>query len=173
MFHPITDGALHPKGWRCNMHVCGQYEARQLGLACGVTHMVSIKSMNLRLLSLEGLPASRHLVLNFDDVCDANDRAAPTAKHVQSVCGFVDSLQTEDGLIVHCAQGISRSTAMALGILACYLPPGEAGAALHRLRPMAEPNHVLVRLWDAHLGSEGALIGVARRFPCRNWTSAA
>jgi len=59
-----------------------------------------------------------------------------------------------DGWTIHCWAGVSRSAAVALGLL--YLIHGDearAAAELRRLRPIALPNRGLLRHFDALLGS--------------------
>ena len=170
MFEPLADGTQHPTGWQARLHVCGQYESRQLGLGCGVTHLVTIKSKASKAFHLSGIPDGQHLILEFDDTVDANHPHAPPPEHVEEVCAWVDTLPAESRLIVHCLQGINRSTAVVLGILSRYLPPDRAAETLHRIRPWASPNALLVQQWDAALGHKGELQRVASLFPCKVWT---
>ena len=63
-------------------------------------------------------------------------------------------------LLIHCQVGVSRSTAIALAILADRLGPGQEGEALQallRLRPQAIPNLLVVSLADDLLARNGAL----------------
>lgn len=169
MFEPLADGTKHPNGWQARMHVCGQYESRQLGLACGVTHLVTIKSKASRPFHLQGIPEGQHLLMEFDDTVDATQLNAPQPEHVGQVCAWVDALPAESRLIVHCLQGINRSTAVVLGILSRYLPPDHAAATLHLIRPWANPNRLMVEQWDKALGHNGELQRVAALFPCKVW----
>lgn len=171
MFEPLSDGTKHPNGWRARLHVCGQYESRQLGLTCGVTHLVTIKSQSSKPFYLQGMPEGQHLLMEFEDTVDAAQLHAPPPEHVGKVCAWVDELPAEGKLIIHCLQGISRSTAVALGILSRYLPPEEAAEALHRVRPWADPNRLIVEQWDNALDHKGELQLVAALFPCKVWTS--
>ena len=64
-------------------------------------------------------------------------------------------------ILIHCEAGISRSTATALIMYACWLGPGREREAMERVRkqrPTAVPNRRMVRLADALLGREGRLI---------------
>lgn len=169
MFEPLTDGSGHPNGWPARLHVCGQYEARQLGTECGLTHLLSVNATAIKLRSITGLPEGCHLALVFDDTLDPANPAAPPPSHVQAVCQWIDTLESESRLMIHCLQGISRSTAIALGLLSRYLPPHKAAAALHGVRPWADPNRLITAQWDKALGLEGELIDAARPFPCKVW----
>lgn len=169
MFAPLTDGGLHPHAWTCAIRVCSAYEARQHGQAWGTTHLLSIRQPAIKLRTMQGIPEDRHLALLFDDVEDEDEGRAPTPEHVAAVCAWTDGLPADARLLIHCMQGVHRSAAIGLGLLARYLTPERAGAVLHGLRPVAEPNKLMVSQWDAALGHDGALNRIARRFPCRTW----
>ena len=67
---------------------------------------------------------------------------------------FEETRKGTDGWTVHCWQGLSRSPAVALGLL--YLILGDEAAAaveLRRIRPEARPLQRVVALFDAVLGS--------------------
>lgn len=172
MFEPLTDGDQHPHRWRCSIGISGAYEARQHGPGWGVSHLLSIHRDASMLRTMDGIPPERHLVLTFDDTADTAHPLAPRPEHVGAVCAWIDGLPEDARLLIQCQQGLSRSTAIGLGVLARYRPPEDAGALLHRLRPVAIPNALIVRQWDRTLGLKGALSRVAKRFPCRTWRSA-
>lgn len=68
-------------------------------------------------------------------------------------------------LLIHCEQGVSRSTASALIVLATLLGPGKEDAAIAevlRLRPIAQPNSYWVTLADGFLDRGGRLIMAVR-----------
>ncbi|RVM42125.1 phosphatase, partial [Sinorhizobium meliloti] len=72
-------------------------------------------------------------------------------------------------LLIPGLRGIGRSTALTLGVLARYMGPEEAAAALHALRPEAKPNRHVLGLFDAALGLKGKLAKQALRFPAKVW----
>ena len=168
MLEPLFEQPKHGAGWPSRLAVCGQYEARRDFSQLGVTHLISIKgpSMAYRGPAIE--PA-RHLLLQFDDTHDRQHFAAPQMSDVEAVKAFVSALPQDACLMIHCLQGVSRSTAMALGLLAQEAPPFRACALLHRLRPQAMPNRLLVKYWDQTLGLDGELEYYAGLFPCRSW----
>lgn len=170
MIAPLLDDAapLHPRGWPMRMTICGAYEMRQGFVSWEVSHIISIQQAALPYRGAD-LSEEVHLLLDFDDVTDPSRLGAPTLAHLASAMSFVDSLPAEAVLVVHCAQGVSRSTALALGLLAREVPPARAAALLHGLRPFACPNPLLVRLWDDLLGFDGALIDAASPFPTLVW----
>ncbi len=141
----------HPNGWPLCLAVCGQYEARQwfehdAGDACRQHPKEG------RAFHPPRSPPERHLVLSFEDTHDAAHPDAPRIDHIEATIAFVDALPADARLLVHCLQGLSRSTGLVLGLLAREVSPWRAGYLLHRLRPVATPNMLLVRLWDERLG---------------------
>ncbi|NUB11255.1 hypothetical protein GAY28_00215 [Azospirillum brasilense] len=107
------------------------------------------------------------LVMQFDDI--GIDRygpySGPTMQHVTAALDFARAARDRepDGtLVVHCLHGRSRSTAIALAILADQHGPGretEAVAALLRQDEDSRmhPNPLLVSLADAAMLRTGAL----------------
>lgn len=149
------------------MVICGAYEARQGFVAWEGTHILSIDDREGR--GSHSPASDRRLVLHFGDVVDSARLDAPEAAHLETAMAFVDALPAEAVLVVQCLPGVSRSTALALGLLAREVSPERAGYLLHSLRPFACPNLLLVRLWDDLLGLGGELIGVAEAFPTVFW----
>jgi predicted protein tyrosine phosphatase len=81
-------------------------------------------------------------------------KRVPEPRDVKGVIEFFRLTATEaTGYTLHCWQGVSRSPAVALGLL--YLLTGseeEAAFHLKRIRPDARPHHNLVRFFDEQLG---------------------
>jgi predicted protein tyrosine phosphatase len=92
-------------------------------------------------------------------------RRIPRRSDVRRVIRFFRRTRAEaDGYTLHCWGGVSRSPAMALGIL--YLITGseqEAGAILNRIRPDAGPHQGILRHFDDLLGSRLAVVGAKIR----------
>jgi predicted protein tyrosine phosphatase len=96
----------------------------------------------------------------FDDVVFADDVNAPTSAQVQQVLRFASTL---DGpVLVHCQYGQSRSTAVALGILAARgEDPTEAYRRLEQEHPYQRPftpNVLVLSLFDHALHLDGELV---------------
>jgi predicted protein tyrosine phosphatase len=78
------------------------------------------------------------------------------AKELQSVSGRV---------LIHCEAGVSRSSAAALIMYACWLGPGQEDEAMMRVlvqRPIAIPNGRMVKLADRLLDRKGRLVAALR-----------
>ena len=165
----LGSNPVHPNGWPVRLIVSSQTEARHNRAHWAPTHLVSIRAPATRLLSMIDLPPERHLELYFGDATDpdAPDAAPPEA--VESTFAFIDGLPKDAQLLIHCLRGIGRSTALTLGILARYMEPEKAAAALHALRPEAKPNRHVLGLCDATLGLKGKLAKQALRFPTKVW----
>jgi predicted protein tyrosine phosphatase len=109
------------------------------------------------------------LDLRFHDIIDPQPgmRLAGPAD-IDALLAFGADLSAETGahLLVHCHQGVSRSTAAMTLILAQARPDQPAEAALAevaRIRRRAWPNLRIIELGDARLGRGGALVAAARR----------
>ena len=89
---------------------------------------------------------------------DRLSRTLATLEDIQRILAFTAGLSSDDRLLVHCYAGISRSTAVALGILCQHrLSPRQALAMVRQLRPIASPNSHILTLFDAVLALDEAL----------------
>jgi predicted protein tyrosine phosphatase len=73
--------------------------------------------------------------------------------------------------MLHCVEGKSRSTAIALGIITDRMGPGsedEAVRLLKRIRPMAVCNWLIVQHVDGLLRRGGSLVAAWEREAARN-----
>ena len=97
------------------------------------------------------------LVLCFDDISlPVDDYILPQKKHVEKALEFAEEIG-DGSLIIHCVAGISRSSAIALAVIAKSLGIGkeeEAIKELQILNPYCLPNKLVVRLADEILGHE-------------------
>jgi predicted protein tyrosine phosphatase len=173
LYTPVLDtNPPHPNGWPIRLIVASQTEARHNRALWAPSHLISIRAPGTKLLSMIDLPAERHLQLLFGDVTDPDEAEAARPDAVEQTFAFIDGLPHDAHLLIHCLRGIGRSTAFTLGILARYMEPEEAAAALHGLRPEAKPNRHVTGLCDTMLGLKGRLAKQALRFPAKVWKPA-
>ncbi len=168
----LATNPAHPNGWPIRIIVSSQTETRHNRAVWAPTHLISIRATGSKLLSMIDLPAKNHLELLFGDVTDPDEPDAARAEAIEQTFAFVDQLPEDAHLLVHCLRGIGRSTALTMGILARYMDPEEAAAALHGLRPEAKPNRHVTGLCDTVLGLKGKLAKQALRFPAKVWKPA-
>lgn len=109
--------------------------------------------------------AQRKVRLRIADV--VTDDGA-TVEDVRRIVELAECLRSETGtLLIHCEAGISRSTATALIIHACWLGRGREHEAMQRViaqRPYAIPNRRMVALADSFLGLDGRLLQARDRW---------
>ncbi|MCA1489669.1 phosphatase [Ensifer sp. NBAIM29] len=169
-YRPVLDrNPVHPNGWPVRVIVASQTEARHNRALWAPTHLISIRAPATRLLSMIELPPERHLELHFGDAVDPEAPDAARAEAIEATFAFIDRLPEHAHLLIHCLRGIGRSTALTLGILARYMAPEQAAAALHALRPEAKPNRQVVGLCNTALWLKGRLARQALRFPAKTW----
>jgi len=138
-----------------------------------VTHVLSVVDPDdgPNIPSL-GVPTGRRLVLLCDDVesrLEALQRErmmpgsrciAPTETMVERALAFAKVLPDDARLLIHCGQGISRSTAMAFAIM-CQaspdLPERKVFQKVIELRPQASPNALIVKYADSLLARRGRM----------------
>ena len=105
------------------------------------------------------------LVLCFDDIASPKDEwIMPKERHVRSALEFADELGG-GSLLIHCHAGISRSSGIALAIIAKGLGPGKEKQAfieLEKINPNCDPNALLVWFIDEILERGGALYKMAK-----------
>ena len=118
------------------------------------THIISLFNKTLPYLG------PQHLHLMFDDVyMPIANYITPLIEHVNQVFAFTADLTPQDRVLVHCLAGISRSTAMAIGILiqhgVGYLDAYDQIAAI---RPQLAPNRLIIQYIDEHFALGKGLI---------------
>lgn len=126
------------------------------------TYTISILDTDRDKSSL--IPQSRQgLLLHrcyFDDIVRTSrlGLVLATLEDIQAILNFTQHLTKHDKLLVHCSAGISRSTAVATGILCQHgLTPVKALERVYFIRKNADPNEHIIALMDEALGLKGTL----------------
>ena len=97
-------------------------------------------------------------------VADVVTEFGATKQDIQQIIKLAQELRSKEGrVLVHCEAGVSRSSAAALIMYACWLGPGREREAMRRVltqRPIAMPNPRMVEIADRLLEREGRLSAV-------------
>ena len=97
-------------------------------------------------------------------VADVVTEFGATEQDIQQIIKLAQELRSKEGrVLVHCEAGVSRSSAAALIMYACWLGPGREREAMRRVltqRPIAMPNPRMVEIADRLLEREGRLVAV-------------
>lgn len=124
----------------------------------GITYLVSIGDANDPLP--EGYENAGRKVRWL--IADVVTEEGATEEDVQGIIQLAEELRSESGtLLIHCEAGVSRSTATALIMYACWLGQGREDEAMERViaqRPYAIPNRRMVALADSLLDRDGRLL---------------
>lgn len=147
--------------------VCGYTELPDFA-AHGVTHVVSLwdgyhaDDPKTRLLLETILPAAQVHFGFFNDVFTPfSGDYAPQFGAIREILEFTAQRKSGDYLLVHCAAGVSRSTAIAFAALCQHAGPGlepDCFRALKRIRSSAAPNPLIVEFADSLLRRNGAMV---------------
>ena len=99
-------------------------------------------------------------------VADVITELGATEQDIQQIILLAQELQSVSGrVLIHCEAGVSRSSAAALIMYACWLGPGQEDEAMMRVlvqRPIAIPNGRMVKLADRLLDRKGRLVAALR-----------
>lgn len=125
-----------------------------------VTYLVSIGDPHDELpAGYDNVPHKLRLL-----VSDVVTELGATVEDVRQIIRLAEGLRSGTGrILIHCEAGVSRSSAAALIIYACWLGPGGERDAMRRVlaqRPVAVPNRRIVELADRLLDRGGRLVGV-------------
>lgn len=146
--------------------VCGEEEVPRFHKD-GITDILTCVSPERPVIKPNWPTLRNHLIVRCDDVEEPlPHHTHPTEDHVLQMIAFgQDALQRSQRgnvvrVLVHCAAGISRSTAATLLILAMKYGKGAEATALRhltRIRPQCRPNAAIVEHGDRLLQREGRL----------------
>lgn len=149
------------------MTICGVEELDELDLG-SFTHVISIwdpvwetrDGHEDRFRRKLAETARAHFVF-FDDIpTPVENRFAPAYEQIQEILVFAKPIEPSSSVLIHCWAGISRSTAVAYGILCQMTGPGYEQSCLdhiRKIRPQAIPNSLIVTLAEVALGRGGIM----------------
>lgn len=107
-------------------------------------------------------------------IADVVTQEGATEDDVRQIISLAEQLRSERGtLLIHCEAGVSRSTATALIIYACWLGQGSEDEAMRRViaqRPCAIPNRRMVAIADRLLDLDGRLLEARDRLWTMDYT---
>lgn len=128
-------------------------------------YTISVTEPEVRPVSLSG----RHLNIQFKDRTD-NQISSPKMEHIDAILDFVESMRDCQNLLIHCPDGIGRSTAISIGIMAAFgYSPEEAVIRTCKVRPNMWPNDLIVSLFDQKLKMNGKLITEVNNWKRENY----
>jgi predicted protein tyrosine phosphatase len=134
------------------------------------THTISLLDPDFLAISQIPEPNNEQQILrcSFHDIgreefaAYYNQPKMASSQQIQDILEFTAPLESADKLLVHCHAGISRSTAVACGILCQHgLTPTEAVKYVLSIRSQAFPNQHVIKLFDELLKLDGNLVAVA------------
>jgi len=149
------------------LHICPLDDVPALIAQHAPSHAVSLVHLRNGNTLPQALQQAQALHLNIDDITEPQEGCVfPEAEHIDTLIDFLGTWPGDRPILIHCWQGISRSVASGLILLAMKAPGREMEQA-HRLQeimPFARPNKRLLALADARLQREGRLLAMADVF---------
>lgn len=143
------------------IYVCSLAELSAKAEALQPSHVVSLVPGFEQPSTPARVRPENHLRLELDDIEEPfEDLILPEVHHIQQLIDFADWWQGDRPMLIHCAAGVSRSTAAALVALCrrTSLAEDELVAELRRVAPHAAPNRRIIQLADALLKRENRLL---------------
>ena len=146
------------------IEVASRYEAGDIlsspARCADVTYLLSIGDVQDELpVGYDNVNSKLRLL-----VADVVTEFGATEQDIQRIITLARELRSVTGrVLIHCEAGVSRSSAAALIIYACWLGPGRELEAMMRVlaqRPIAIPNRRMVELADRLLIRNGRLAAV-------------
>lgn len=108
-------------------------------------------------------PSATHHIEYFDDIAVVmradHNYTLPSREAIARVLEFTKNITKQDKVLIHCHAGISRSTAMAIGVLVQHgVDPERAIKYVEEIRPQLFPNSLVMQHIDDELGLNGVLV---------------
>ena len=146
--------------------ICAWVEVRSWFWEWDFDHIISIGEPGDSVPEPLDINDPRVLRLEFHDTLpyDNFDEDGPQWEHAEALVDFCQRILASGGTtLMHCAAGISRSSACALTLLAMSYGPGREQDAVEDLGELpgghrARPNTAIIRLVDDILDRDGVLM---------------
>jgi predicted protein tyrosine phosphatase len=135
------------------LHICSLEAARELDVSV-YDGVITIEDTTIEEPFRVEDDGPQQLVLRFDDISVPMDGyVEPDESHIHAALAFAYKIAKDTGgsILIHCHAGISRSSAIALAIIAQRLGRGKEEEAVHQLEminPNCRPNKSLVWMTD-------------------------
>jgi len=141
------------------LKICGYEELQHVIARWQPTHVLSV------LNGMETLPGN-HLFIEVSDIPRPMEgHIHPARAHLEKVFEFTAKLTADDRLLVHCYAGMSRSTAIAIGVLIQHGMDSEtAFDHVAAIRPILMPNEMFIQLIDEYFALSGDLVKIVADF---------
>lgn len=139
------------------LKICGIFEASRWAENGWPTHIISMVDPGVNL----PFTCKNHLILHLHDVESQlrNEWVLPNEQHLDAILDFSKDLQDGDRLLVHCHQGLSRSTSAAIGIMVQHGMDAESAYRyVESVRDILLPNGLITNMIDKRFGLNNALM---------------
>jgi len=94
-----------------------------------------------------------HLIVRADDTDDPNDKFAPSLQDIKSIMTFA---KLGESVLVHCIAGVSRSTAIGIGLMHMSgVSIFNAVQLVYMQRGFINPNKLILKHIDTYLCMNG------------------
>lgn len=138
------------------LKICGIFEASRWADNNWPTHIVSMVDPGINI----SFACKNHLILHLHDVESQlrNEWVLGSEEHIDAILEFTKDLGPGDRLLVHCHQGLSRSTAAAIGIMLQHGFDAESAYRyVESVRDILLPNGLIIKMLDERFGLNGHL----------------
>lgn len=148
------------------IHICSLEAVREIDVSV-YDGIITIEDTHIEEPFRVDSDGPEQLILSFDDISvPMEGYLEPEKKHIHAALrfGYKIAKQTGGSILIHCHAGISRSSALALAIIAQRLGEGKEEEAVHQLEminPNCRPNKSLVWMTDEILGRNSRLYDTA------------
>ena len=147
------------------------------------SHLISVIDPGFEPPTPKGI--LNHLCLGFDDIIKISqnnlihrnenllekntftNQILPNNEHIGKIVNFVESWDMSKPIVIHCWSGVSRSMAVATFII-CKINPSNIDQNIKYIRslaPHANPNKLMLSLFEKELGIDGKIIESYKKYP--------